>query len=153
MRPSIIYIIYNEKKMHRLETHIHTHTNKRDDQVWIYTVSWCRVALFHWNKTYLTPFTRKKKKKKKCSYFPRKQSCRKQNTSPETRLHHQGYHRCKHTICLILLIFIASEMKWIQTKSNQYYNSINNNIILNFTRLLNLMTLKTLDVHRTPPNT
>ena len=43
--------------------------------------------------------------------------------------------------------------KQIQTKSNQHYNTINNNIILNFTRILNLVTLKTLDVHRTPPNT
>ena len=42
--------------------------------------------------------------------------------------------------------------KWIQTKSNQHYNTINNNIILNFTTIRNLMTLKTLDVHRTPPN-
>ena len=42
--------------------------------------------------------------------------------------------------------------KQIQSKSNQHYNTINNNIILNFTRILNLVTLKTLDVHRTPPN-
>ena len=41
--------------------------------------------------------------------------------------------------------------KQIQTKSNQHYNTINNNIILNFTRIRNLVTLKTLDVHRTPP--
>ena len=46
-----------------------------------------------------------------------------------------------------------NETKAIQTKSNQHYNTINNNIILNFTRIRNLMTLKTLNVHRTPPNT
>ena len=43
--------------------------------------------------------------------------------------------------------------KRIQTKSNQHYNTINNNIILNFTRIRNLMSLKTLDIHRTPTNT
>ena len=46
-----------------------------------------------------------------------------------------------------------NETKAIQTKSNQHYNTMNNNIILNFTRIRNLMTLKTLNVHRTPPNT
>ena len=46
-----------------------------------------------------------------------------------------------------------NETKLIQTKSNQYYNTINNNIILNFTRIRNLRTVKTLMVHISPRNT
>ena len=65
MRPSIIYILY-EKKMHRLETHIHTHTNKRDDQVWI--TLWADVELPYFTETrhiWHQSLEKKKKKKKK----------------------------------------------------------------------------------------